>query len=663
MIINKLPFKNIRLGKINLFHLGISCALLFAPVSLFVLFAEKFVWAKKIIKLLEPKLVPFLIFFAIFNFLAYKAFKLNWFLLIKKKLSKKNPYCVISITLALSIILFLFPVYSVWSGRHIPNGTTAGASIFGLIPYSDAGGYYQGAFNLIDTGEINEWNSRRPLNVTLLAVRFFVTNYNARITVFLQVLMLGVACFIASNAIAKKAGWCAGMVVFSILLAYSRDYGAIFLSEALGLTLGALAFSCLWHGMIERNPWMFGGGMFLQIAALLARDGAYLVLPILLLFFILATRKMIFQNKIVRFKIVVIIIVAVLCGFSVNPILLKIYKAKGSSHNNFSVVLYGMAAGGKGWKQFYKDYPEESKSSRQTSSSLAYQKSFELIKRNPLNFLKGYKKYLFYSIKRLHKHISQLILFKFFSAAFSKILSLFVRFVLLIGFLVYIILCWKRLHLWFMLSFGFGFFISLPFIYPDGGFRVIAATFPFIAALFGLALFDIKLLNSKEHFETTSISFKASPALIIGIGLVLLAMIGPGISHKLLSKSIDIPDFITPVSREENTAVINPQVRGEYIQLHDNKKLKSSFIPDIRTKDAIKMISVNYPRDLQYELASLKDENVLLYAYDYWSRRNLYLFLKSSDLIDAGTGFYKIWYKSDEKDVFLKVERFEEIIY
>lgn len=57
---------------------------------------------------------------------------------------------------------------------------------------------------------------------------------------------------------------------------------------------------------------------------------------------------------------------------------------------NYATVFYGLAAGGKGWQQSILDFPNESANLPESQlAPILYQKSFEMILANPMQFLKA----------------------------------------------------------------------------------------------------------------------------------------------------------------------------------------------------------------------------------------------------------------------------------
>ena len=126
------------------------------------------------------------------------------------------------------------------------------------------------------------------------------------------------------------------------------------LTENLGLALGALGFALLWRGARLSQMRQSLGGLFVLTLALNARAGAFFVLPMILLWGAYHYR----QRKRFSLRFLFFGVGAILAGVLANLLLLQLIGANlDSAFSNYSTVLYGLAAGNKGWQQVYRDYP------------------------------------------------------------------------------------------------------------------------------------------------------------------------------------------------------------------------------------------------------------------------------------------------------------------
>ncbi|MCE2510467.1 MAG: hypothetical protein J4G10_05755 [Alphaproteobacteria bacterium] len=292
--------------------------------------------------------------------------------------------------LALAIAAFLAVVLSGWAvGRSQTN------LLGGLIPWSDATGYFRGAHSMLDNGELLSWSQRRPLYTLLLAGFFALGERDVQIALLLQAALVGAVAFLVARAVSFRMGMAAGLFVFALLFAYAREYAPILLSENAGFLFGALGIALLWLGAEKpRCSWLLAGSLLLSLG-LMARAGAFLIIPFLLLWAWLAFR----QERRVALRAPLAVLGGVVAAALLHQ---AIYWLSGDATNpplsNFSYVLYGLAAGGKGWKQIYLDHPDIFQGGEGAFSQIIYALAFERIATNPFDFIFAYVKKLPHSV-------------------------------------------------------------------------------------------------------------------------------------------------------------------------------------------------------------------------------------------------------------------------
>lgn len=410
------------------------------------------------------------------------------------------PGLLAGLGLALAIAAFLAVVLSGWAvGRSQTN------LLGGLIPWSDATGYFRGAHSMLDNGELLSWSQRRPLYTLLLAGLFALGDRDVQLALLLQATLIGGVAFLVARAASFRMGLAAGLFVFALLFAYAREYAPILLSENAGFLFGALGVALLWLGAEKpRCGWLLAGSLLLTLG-LLARAGAFLIIPFLLLWAWLAFRN----ERRVAFRATL----AVLGGIFAAVLLHQaIYWLSGDATNpplsNFSYVLYGLAAGGKGWKQIYIDHPDIFQGGEGAFSQVIYALAFERIATNPLDFLFAYAKKLPHSVYFLFDY----------TLSFMHVNRLF-GLLWLAGLLV----AFRRRHepqALLLVVTTPGIVLSGPFL-ADVGSRIYAATIAFDAYLAGLGLAAMAawLLRRKAPAP-------APAAATSGLGAQLLATSG-----------------------------------------------------------------------------------------------------------------------------------------
>ena len=149
---------------------------------------------------------------------------------------------IASLTLILG--MFALPLLALWDhvGFH-------GNAVGGLLPRSDAHGFYQDALRLLDGHPIG-WSARRPLFVGLLATLLALTGQNLQAVLAILVALSGIACALLAREIRQSNGATATVIVVVLLFLFYRRDGAAgaLLTENLGLPLGVVSLALLWRG-------------------------------------------------------------------------------------------------------------------------------------------------------------------------------------------------------------------------------------------------------------------------------------------------------------------------------------------------------------------------------------------------------------------------------
>ncbi len=253
-----------------------------------------------------------------------------------------------------------------------------GNLIGGLLPWSDASGYFSCANQLLYSGEINIWCARRPLFSLLMAVLFRLTNINLQVSLAILVAINALAVFLAAQEI-RRAVQPLSAAVFVILGFYFYStYAGKVLTENLGFALGALAMAFLVRGIRLTSEKLVLGGVFLLALALNARAGAMFILPCLVLWFTLHFRH---KRPVWLLSVAGLGVVGV--AFALNLMMVKSFsQAGGVPFSNYAHTFYGLAAGNRGWTQIMADHP--------AAPEADYPRlALEKFRENPAMLLKG----------------------------------------------------------------------------------------------------------------------------------------------------------------------------------------------------------------------------------------------------------------------------------
>ena len=256
----------------------------------------------------------------------------------------------------IGISLFFLPLIHAW--MVYPFGVeslhTNYAALGGIIPSSDANGYYVGANTLLERGVLDYWNIRRPLNAALLAVRLWLANNNFQIAIIIQTLLCSISCLLVTKSVSRTCGKLSSTIALVVLFLFAYLFIPTTLSETLGLTIGCLAFVILWEAMEVQRWWLFFIAGLMLTVGLNARAGAFFILPILILWLGHNFRK---TSKSFQFNWLFssVFVLGIVSGFIYNLVLIKLYGfgSSGAIHANFSHTLFGLVSGGKTWSYIY----------------------------------------------------------------------------------------------------------------------------------------------------------------------------------------------------------------------------------------------------------------------------------------------------------------------
>jgi hypothetical protein len=277
--------------------------------------------------------------------------------------------------LCISLIVLL----GVWRA-----GVSDGLMIGGLLPYSDASGYFSDALRLLHGWKFSVFSSRRPLFPAFLAGVLQMTDLDLRATL---VLLTGIAitaiCFAAREVQRALGLWPGALMLLSLFMFYRRYIGST-LTEHLGLAFGCLAFALIWRGMLIQQRGFVLLGLFILSLALNARAGTFLILPAILLWAVWAHRE---PNRPALWTLVGGS-AAVLLGFAVNSVLLHAVSIPGAAYSNFSYVLYGLVFGGN-WSLALQQHPELATLAPLEQANRVFTLAWEQIRMNPMTLAVG----------------------------------------------------------------------------------------------------------------------------------------------------------------------------------------------------------------------------------------------------------------------------------
>jgi len=509
---------------------------------------------------------------------------------------RASAFPVASLGLLLAILSILAVLLSLWaSGRSHPN------LIGGSLPWNDAAGYFHGANALLDSGELTSWSQRRPIYTSLLAGFLALSGRDLQIALLLQGALVGAVAFFTARVATRQMGVVAGLLVFALLFSFAHEYAPITMTENAGFLFGALGIAFLWMAIEKKHAGWFAVAGLLLMTGLMARAGAFLVIPFLFLAIGIAFR----HQRRTAITCALGFLAGVLLAVLLNQ---AIYWYAGSSVNmpfsNFSYTLYGLAVGGKGWQQIYTDYPAIFQSGEGIASQKIYMLAFEHMLETPLDFVIGYVKGL--------PHTAQ-VLFGFvpYSLPVPKPFAIFFILLWLTG-------LWvafhnrRQPHALFLLAATAGAVLSSPFL-ADVDSRIYAATIPFDAFLVCLGFSTIAAWRMRKQKRKPPIP-AATPGLsaqLIGMAGILLALTLAGTFLFPKLKAEALPGLTC--GKAEIPIVLRLGSESPLVALRANPPL-TFFPPQPRHQDFTTLLRPDV--HLWEKLKQLPPETILIEGYE-----------------------------------------------
>jgi hypothetical protein len=539
----------------------------------------------------------------------------------------------VAVCVAATAALFTAPLVHVWSA-----GETHYSLIGGLLPYNDASKALTGGLHLLETGQLDVDSQRRPLTTVVFALYFRLFDNSQTAALLVQACMAGLASFLAAAAVFRSFGLGPAIVYLGILSAFAWEFIPTMLTEALGFTLGALAFTVLWTAIQPRRLVLFAAGLGLLTLALNARAGAFLILPALLLWGA-ATFSSSWKDL---WRPLAVCLAGIAAGFVLNHAYLWGYgTGESMAHANFAHTFYGLASGGKTWTQAYADYPNIYDGRTETEvATLLYEQAWRKVLDNPADLLKG--------LTRGLEAYSGIFGFLAWSLAPASTPSLHTVWLCLERYLnvLLVVACAalvaggferRMTFLWAAAAAVYG---SASVLFVDGGHRVFAATVPFAAAMAAAGLsFAGRLLSQPLPIvlgrrpasdrrasgdEAASIR-PAVAAVTVAAVLVLAPHAAVALSHRADVAASGCPSPQRPIivrMDQHNQIVVRPP--GETAR---------TFVPAV-VIDALRTSRVLPKLEIGPVVARLRPGDIFGHAYDLnpaADRKEQYLWLVANE--------------------------------
>ncbi|MBI3170858.1 MAG: hypothetical protein HYZ22_20450 [Chloroflexi bacterium] len=271
--------------------------------------------------------------------------------------------------------LLLFSLSLIYKWQTADNFSTVG----GLFPVRDASDYYQGAQTIIHGMDLSGSSTFRPIYTAFLATIMWAMNGNlqAVLIVLAGLNALAVSCTtLEINRTLRNSFFSAIYLVFGYI--YFRRFSGTLLTENLGFLLGNLALFFLLRGATSQRLNYSLFGLFLLTVGLSARAGAFLILPVIVLWAAIT-----FRGSHGFWRTLFMGLAVVFIGMAGNWVFARaIHSPTSAMFSNYSYTLYGLAVGNKGWEQVLVNHPG-------ANANEIYALAFDKIKNEPFLFARG----------------------------------------------------------------------------------------------------------------------------------------------------------------------------------------------------------------------------------------------------------------------------------
>lgn len=486
-----------------------------------------------------------------------------------------NRYGVICL-----IALFLYSVGATWAG--IPRtADLSGTAIAGLVPFSDANGHFQYAYQQALHGEWESFVARRPLAASFRSILVAAVDYNNYYFLMLQVVALACATFFAARSIVAWRGIWAGLTFAGLVFIVVRPYLPTNLTEPLGIFWALVSVPFLVRTIRFKNLGQGIAGLHLVIWALMIRMGAMFTVPAIGLWLILS--RMDNRSKVLKASFWVILIF--IANISLSSGLFKIYAtADGAVGSNFSHVVCGLAHG-KIWSGCGEIYAEEIKNIpyfvESVQAKFYYTKAFEKFSKEPSIFFYRLLEGELYFINHIQgKMLSG------YNGTVSEIFPSTIWWLCVFLGLVWVLKYRQEAHermFWFLIVLGL--LASAPFIIFDDGWRVMSASLILVCVLLACGLTSpIHEASSEENSSSIAIQ-KYHYALLAATAALCLFVPKLAYQHKWLEQQ----NFKQIVLEDDEEIFLGTRRMTGFLVIPDGEVLPK-HVPAIHEANFIKIV-------------------------------------------------------------------------
>jgi hypothetical protein len=242
---------------------------------------------------------------------------------------------------AVTQIIVLSWVINLWTLGYEGRSAVFG----GILPWSDSFGFLNDALRLAH-GHLLDVSAKRPIFPVTLSALLRLFDGNLRLVLVVLTAFAAWTVALATNAVWQTHGRRAAIIVFALLMLSERHWAGVIQTEDIGLPLGLIGFTLIWRATAAndtntaqaRN--MVLAGLFAITIALMARAGAFFILPALAIWSALHLVPAP-SSRTVCLRHFGAAVLAIFAGAAVHEILLHT-AASGMSFSDYPAIVFGL---------------------------------------------------------------------------------------------------------------------------------------------------------------------------------------------------------------------------------------------------------------------------------------------------------------------------------
>jgi hypothetical protein len=236
-------------------------------------------------------------------------------------------------------VLVLSWVINLWTLGYEGRSAVFG----GILPWSDSFGFLNDALRLTH-GHLLEMSAKRPIFPTTLAALLRLFDGDLRWALLALSAFAAWTVALAANAVWTTHGRRAALIVLAILLFSERHWAGVVQTEDIGLPLGLIGFTLIWRATAASDVDPAGArirvlaGLFAITVALMARAGAFFILPALAIW---SALHLVPAHRNARLRHFGMALAAIVAGAAVHEVVLHA-AASGMSFSDYPAIVFGL---------------------------------------------------------------------------------------------------------------------------------------------------------------------------------------------------------------------------------------------------------------------------------------------------------------------------------